>query len=326
MLVADPTSTDIPRATRAMAALLESIHAEAPFPDRLRRVTLSEVWFSDMLAWLLDVRGSHGFGTRSTRFRLGNSAVFREFHLASSVARAKGKGAALCDVVFLDLDARDGLLVAVENKLFTTNSPGQLEAYHQLIEQRYARAAALEYVYLTLDGQAPVDHGDLPERLGEGAAGRWRIVREGKGATRLVHSSKPRSPLYVGVMPNLSIALYGRRSRRRPFDKLLIPFGSNPDQVFNLMDHAARDIYPLHFGENYRRYLGPQRRLTAREVPERQAGRKLLAQVHRWRHEIQLLAQVARRSGTRPTGRDEQGGPLLPADHFEGHRPDQPDS
>jgi hypothetical protein len=305
-------------------------------------------------------------------------------------------------VVLLDLDARDGLLVAVENKLFTTNSPGQLEAYHQLIEQRYARASVLEYVYLTLDGQAPVDHGDLPERvnrswvrmswvedvlavleemtatgnrdvvqlrqvlawlqvvldragsaefseavnglfgamvtvatgcifaelerLGEGAAGLWRIVREGKGATRLVHSSKPRSPLYVGVMPNLSIALYGRRSRRRPFDKLLIPFGSNPDQVFNLMDHAARDIYPLHFGENYRRYLGPQRRLTAREVPERQAGRKLLAQVHRWRHEIQLLAQVARRSGTRPTGRDEQGGPLLPADHFEGHRPDQPDS
>ncbi len=428
MLIADQPTTDYRQATRQLVALLEEIEALAPFPGRLRRTGLGEAWFSDMLAWLLDVKGSHGLGTAfadrflvkiatrrnqghpdegfayahrkghlrfgrqgivgtpCTGFRLGNSAVFREFYLANGTGSKTAGSAALCDVVFLDLDARDGLFVAVENKLFTRNRTGQLENYHRLIESRYARATVREYVYLTLTGEAPVDHGpgaggagsqavpqavpqavrkawvrlgwltdvlevldempagsnreliqlrqvllwlktamvqsSRPEggevigrllaamvtaavecifaelvRLNEGARGQWQIIREGKNASRLVHSSKPKAPLYVGVMPNLSIALYGPRGRRRPFDKLLIPFGSNPDQIFNLMDFAARDIYQLHFGASYRSYLGKGRRLTAREVPERQAARRLFQAVHRHRHQIQLLGQVARRLG-----------------------------
>nr|MEE4267835.1 hypothetical protein [Candidatus Krumholzibacteria bacterium] len=136
---------------------------------------------------------------------------------------------------------------------------------------------------------------DELQRLNEGARGKWSVQRQSKNSTRIIHSSKPRTPLYVGIMPNLSIALYNRKRGAQGFDKVLIPFGSNPDQIFNLMDFAARDIYQLHFGENYRLYLGARRRLTSRVVPARAHSRKLFHFVHQHRQEIQLLIPIARR-------------------------------
>jgi hypothetical protein len=135
---------------------------------------------------------------------------------------------------------------------------------------------------------------DELDRLNEGAPGRWTIVRRGQGRVRIVHSSKPKAHLTIGVLPNLSILLESDRRGRNRYDKLLIPFGSNADQIFNLMDLVARDIYPLHFGENYRRYLGDARRLRAREREVRERVRPFFRFVHERRHELQLLVPLAR--------------------------------
>ncbi len=389
--------------------LLKSIDAAATFPDRLRRVSLSEAWFSDHLAWLLDTRGSHGLGSRfaeeflktiarrrtqgdgykhrakflrwgkrkmagtlSTAFDLHNAAVFREFFLARRLERRTGS-TMLCDVMFLDLDTQDGIIVAIENKLFTTNHHGQLERYFEIVEDRYHRAKVREYVYLTMLGGSPrrfggrtsptcermwvrlswkedilailnqlMDRGNGQEaareiqqvlqwieaacapsrweqasrivqalieglaataaeclvdeliRLNGEATGSWKVVRQSKARTRIIHSSKPTVPLYVGVLPNLSIVLYSDSKGRSRYDKLLIPFGSNADQIFNIMDLVARDIYPMHFGENYRRYLSNAHRLTAQQREVRAQTRSYFEFVHAHRHEWQLLVPLVR--------------------------------
>ncbi len=389
---------------------LSTVSSISSFPSRLQIAPLNETWFSDHLAWLLDVRATHGFGTafakqflkiiaekRSdisnnyiqrtrylrlgraqskgslwSQFNLGNSSVYREFYLANSKQSSIAGGSALCDVAFLDLDSKDGIFVGIENKLFTTNRKGQLESYFALIESRYHRAKVVEYVFLTLLGEAPFHHKDgdakicdrawiklswihdilkilveLPEtdnrdvkqlkmvltwmksmlshtdlaqiqyilhnlisettaaatdcivdelkRLNIGARGEWKIQRRGKRTTRIIHTSKPKTPLYVSVSSNLSISLYNKAGKNSGFDKLWIPFGSNPDQLFNLIDLTSRDIYSLHFGENYRNYLGGKKKLTTSIVPSRLRCRQLFAFSHRHRHEIQLLMAMLRR-------------------------------
>ena len=100
-------------------------------------------------------------------------------------------------------------------------------------------------------------------RLSDGAPGEWRIKRRGKTTTSLVHSSKPSAVLKVTVQSNLAVVLTSALSGRANGDKLLVPFGSNADQVLNLIDIVARDAYALHFGDSASRYLGGARRQSA---------------------------------------------------------------
>lgn len=154
---------------------------------------LSEAWFSNTLAWFLDPRAEHGLGTRpaelflkaigearssskyrrashlkfgkvgagrgATGLRLGNLAVLREFFLSGAVGRSS-RGARYCDLVMLDLDPDDGLIVVIENKLFTCNRPGQLIEYHQAVESKFGRVPTREFVYLTLRGDEPVSYDE----------------------------------------------------------------------------------------------------------------------------------------------------------------------
>ena len=394
--------------------VLEDIEGEAPFPRRLRRIGLTETWFSDQLAWLLDPGGTHGLGarfaeellkiiarrrtysdregndykrrgsflkwhrsgahgTRATGFRLRNAAVFREFYLARGTGGRRNGSAMLCDIVFLDLDTHDGLFLAIENKLFTTNHRGQLERYYELVETRYRRAKVREYVYLTLLGDRPETRGspdpricermwvrmswvedvlgvleklrpardpddpvgelvailrwmaaacdarrreevatavatlfealaragtdivvDELVRLNEGGRGSWSVKRRGRSRTRILHSSKPTAPLFVGILPNLSIVLYSDKRDRNRYDKLLIPFGSNPDQIHNLADIVSRDVYELHFGSSRKAYLGGKRRLRTTTRSVRDESRALLTFIHQHRHAIQALVPLAR--------------------------------
>ena len=55
----------------------------------------------------------------------------------------------------LDLDSKDGLVLVIENKLFGTNSTGQLRDQLLGVEDKYSRATIREYVYLTLVGEKP---------------------------------------------------------------------------------------------------------------------------------------------------------------------------
>jgi len=314
-----------------------------------------------------------GRGTPATRFHLGNAAVFREFYLAQRVVGRRAGRAMFCDLVLLDLDPRDGLFVAIENKLFTTDHDDQLARYHEIIEAWYHRARVVEYVYLTLFGDAPVfpvaaspacrrawlrvswvhdvlpildglaGEADLPDgarelqailrwfaavrsrtdtaaalmdevvatlgaavaeilldelqRLGAFAPGHWRLEGRGHRQLRLRHSSRPRAALNVGVLPNLSIVLDSRRRGDRGSgnrDKLLIPSGANVDQLCDLVDLVARDVYGLHFGDGAGRYLGRARRQRSAVREVRRRWRPFLAFVHEHRHELQLLANLGR--------------------------------
>jgi hypothetical protein len=174
-------------------AFLATHHIDCDDHNLKLKQSFNEAWFSNMLAWLLDPKGSHGFGQdflqgflkmlakkrscsedgysrRNTFLKwgreglglttsglsLGNASAAREFFLAGEIGREATQGSRFCDVVIMDLDPTDGLFVVVENKLFTTNHRHQLEDYHRAVESRYSKAKIREYVYLTFHGFHPV--------------------------------------------------------------------------------------------------------------------------------------------------------------------------
>lgn len=371
---------------RHVEAFLTRHHIDCDDPDLVLKRSFNEAWFSNMLAWLLNAKGSHGLGTRFTDgflkslakkrsdqqnqyarrdsflkwgkegkgrstsgLSLSNASAAREFFLSSGIGRESTQGSRFCDVVLVDLDPADGLFVAIENKLFTTNHRNQLQDYHQTIESRYRRANTREYVYLTFHGFYPLSSGgqsttlnqiwlrcswteDIagilhsfsneelhPElskllrllkwlksiyqereesraeefrlqilyaaaycleeelnRLGEGRTGTWSITRQGK-SVNLVHSANPKSPLVVELLPSLSVTVQGLRKGRASFEKIVIPYGVNTDQIFNLLDIAARDIYKAHFGEKSSVYLNAHKKRTRSSTCNRkQAVRPLI--------------------------------------------------
>jgi len=134
------------------------------------------------------------------------------------------------------------------------------------------------------------------KRLNKGARGEWSLINQKRSKSKLKHTSKPKVPLYIGVLPNLSIAVYSENNNKQQYDKLLIPFGSNPDQIYNLMDIAARDIYSLHFGKKFQLYLGNSRRKTTTTTENRNNFKKLFDFIYRNRLELQVLFTIARRS------------------------------
>jgi len=354
---------------RHVETFLEQHHIDLDDPYLILKRNFNEAWFSNMLAWLLEPKGSHGLGTgfiedflkllakrrsnpddryargesllkwgkegygRTTSgLSLGNASAAREFFLASEIGKDALQGSRFCDVVLMDLDLDDGLFVAIENKLFTTNHRHQLQDYYRSIESRYSRAKIREFVYLTFHGFRPLSQSDesseldrtwlrcswtediagilegfpkeklhpglvellqllkwlrgvyldrkeskaeefrvqilhaaaycLEEelnRLGEGRKGTWSIARQGK-TVKLVHSTNPKSPLLVELLPTLSVTVQGHRKGRASFEKIVIPYGVNTDQIFNLLDIAARDIYWAHFGDRATTYLNTNKR------------------------------------------------------------------
>lgn len=156
--------------------------------------SLNETWFSNILAWLLNPKASHGYrkdfslrflhrvaeikkkggkeefsqnphflknqdtagaGNRVNKLKLQNSTTVREFFISTGT----NKTAKYCDLVLLDLDYNDSVIVAIENKLFSTNHPYQLQEYYNGMEKSYNHAKIRDYVYLTIDGSNPKKFG-----------------------------------------------------------------------------------------------------------------------------------------------------------------------
>ncbi len=357
----------------------------------------NEAWFSNTLAWLLDPKGSHrlgvlfaneflktmakirtqdskkyarknsllkwgkgGSGTSPIGFSLKNASVIREFYLAKSIRRRSERGPRYCDIALFDLDSSDSLFLVIENKLFSSNHPYQLEDYYDLVENKFSRAKFREYVYLTINGFDPVpnkdetnrkfkywvrmswykdifailnklqiqnEHKEIEklkkllgwlskiarhsivkhvdelrmllikaaswclqaelERLGEGGIGSWQINSKGKSIT-INHTSLPKTPLFVELLPNLSITLQSRRKRKPLFDKIIVPYGANTDQIYNLLDIAARDVYHDHFSTK-NRYLGNKRRLTSTLTKQKKKSKRIFDYVYKNQNELQIL-------------------------------------
>ena len=229
--------------------------------------------------------------------------------------------------------------MVIENKLFSSNHPEQLQEYYDLVENKYGRAKIREYAYLTLNGIPPIkyskDNSDLKsyrnwinvswnhdilkiilklkdkttqkevqqlqsilewlnklqnnsitslveqirtlflnataqclleelQRLGKGMSGEWKEDKTNLNHISILHSSSSTRQLFVELLPNFSITVQSRKSKKALHEKIIIPFGIHPNQLFNLIDIAARDVYHLHFDNGPKRYLSGKRRRSVR--------------------------------------------------------------
>lgn len=392
-----------------LTTFIENVAKETKIPDVMLRRSLSESWFSDTLAWLLDPKSgdktgvkfveafirliakkrsdsSNGYRRRgkylksgkegsgrpisgSNRLSLKNAAILREFYLSKSECVTAVKGAQYCDIVIIDLDTKDGVFIAIENKLFTTNHPYQLENYYNLIEEKYKGVKTLEYVYLTLLGDKPecfkneksyskilltdwiriswvddilpliekvsptanedvedvrrikllltwiknVTHhsSDIANQIDnftklliEAArdclvdelkrlckTGEWKHKENIKSS--IVHSSIPARVLYVQMLPNMFITVQGKKRSKKFYEKILIPFGAYPDQVYHMMDIAARGIYYKHF-ENPSIYLNNKKKQTITMTESRKRIKPILEFLYKYKCELQVLLSTGK--------------------------------
>ena len=144
-------------------------------------VNLSELWFSDRLAFYLNPDEKHGLGKKfcydflkmmienrkragqtilDSQLRIGkgkkgetlssralqNIGVVREFYLQ--------KGQYL-DLVLLNLNRNQQLVVIIENKYLTSNSEKQLSTYRKAMKELLPTSTIFETIYLTLKGDGP---------------------------------------------------------------------------------------------------------------------------------------------------------------------------
>jgi hypothetical protein len=324
---------------------------------------LNETWFSDILGWLLNPKASHGYNTQFTKSflaiagktrkegggkfshkksfltskqkpGLSNCAIIREFFLSSGYEKKyKAKrGPRYCDIVLIDFDYKDSLFVGIENKLFSSNHPYQLQEYHYAVATKYSDIKIKDYIYLTINGANPqkydITFGEkeksetelyknwvciswvkhilpilekletnkkgekvhevavlmkiltwfkqlekesadfsksldffryflieaasecLLEKLtafNEGKPGSWKSVPN-KHSMILIHSSYPKRKLEINMLPNFTITIQSKfKSKSCLSEKIIVPFGAPPDQIFNLINYAAKDIFKYHF-------------------------------------------------------------------------------
>lgn len=131
-------------------------------------------------------------------------------------------------------------------------------------------------------------------RLGENNRGTWEIGKTNSNHVKLVHSSSKKKPLYVELLPNFTITVQSRRKDSPLFEKIIVPFGVNTDQVFNLMDIAARDIYYFHFGDNVQLYLSNKRRLSATTSKQKQELKYIFDYVFKKQYELKIILSSSR--------------------------------
>lgn len=74
----DVQTKDVRATCTAMKSLLNKARKASPPPTAGLRRCLSESWFSDTLAWLLDPKASHGLGVKFLREMLERIAQRRK--------------------------------------------------------------------------------------------------------------------------------------------------------------------------------------------------------------------------------------------------------
>ena len=119
----------------------------------------TEIRHSNFLSWLLDANETHGLGDGFVR-RFINQ-VFYENGISS------------LDIAMIDYDSfevkrewqhidlmlvseKEKVVFVIENKVYSTESKGQLQKYHDVVESHYPNYRKY-YLYLTLEGEEPSD-------------------------------------------------------------------------------------------------------------------------------------------------------------------------
>jgi hypothetical protein len=124
--------------------------------------------------------------------------------------------------------------------------------------------------------------------------GEWKRLRSNK----ISHTSV-KTRLKFSLLPNYYVTIQGMDGKNPKYEKILIPFGAHPDQIFNLFDIAAREIYHRHFND-YKLYLNDNRKLTKTISATKTKYKYILQFIHDNRYQLQVLLQ------SNKTIRDEQ--------------------
>lgn len=152
--------------------------ARPPNVFRIAGIRYREVYLTKVVAWLLSPNESHHLGDRPLRALLLRAAYYSDRYGTGRLPAAAENGAppvpSVADVLGLDLsDAfvaterpipdgqldilveseSSGLVVVVENKIWSGETEGQLEEYEKWVNARKPKIALL--VYLTLYGAKP---------------------------------------------------------------------------------------------------------------------------------------------------------------------------
>ncbi len=134
-------------------------------------------------------------------------------------------------------------------------------------------------------------HEEL-KRLGEGMPGEWKSKSVKTGRSVLWHTSVPKRKLIIEINARYYINVYGTKKGAQQVDKILIPFGAHPEQVFYILDIAARDIYHQYF-DDPSRYLSNKKRLTKTLSELKSEYLDFLKFVYKYKHELQVLLAIS---------------------------------
>lgn len=174
---------------------------------------------------------------------------------------------------------------------------------HRLSQQDEAIKDAMEALRYELLLQAANCLFVELNRLGEGKRGAWRLDKSAAQKVIIRHSSYPVKSLHVELLPTLSITVQDQYHGRAVIDKIIVPYGARPNQIFNLLDIAARDICHLFFEGQVDLYLADRRRRRNRSA-EQKAAEPLFEFVYK--HANALKAMFALSSVVREAAKFEQ--------------------
>jgi len=216
---------------------------------------ISEEWFSNQLAWLLNPKGSHGFkhlfvkeflkliaknrsskrskykrletffkygksgkGQTTTSYKLTNVSTVRELFLPKPY-KIKEEGNLFADLMILDLDSKDNFVVFIENKLFGVNQAYQLSNYRKRANTKFKKCSVREFVYLTLNGDSPNEYNnaDADNKY-------WVCMSWTKDVLGIINKLKPRGG---------DAKLRELRSCLKWLDKLKVEKGFRDYSAFN---------------------------------------------------------------------------------------------
>lgn len=135
-------------------------------------------------------------------------------------------------------------------------------------------------------------HEEL-ERLSDAGIGSWKVEFQKDNNVAIRHKSKGKARLYLELLPNLSITLQGRIKEKPLFDKIIVPYGANTDQIYNLFDIAARDVYHYYFSD-VNRHMSNSRRLTSTLIEEKKKSKPLFDFVSKNHNELQVLFAMSK--------------------------------
>lgn len=124
---------------------------------------MNETWFSNQLAWLLDIHGSHGLGNQFLVKFLKDTdiqnydtlEVVREFYIKLK------NGTRKVDVVMIDFE--NSKMVLIENKLDGKNSKNQLS--DNLEVQNMFYNMDVKYIFLSYDEKIDYKKEETQERV-----------------------------------------------------------------------------------------------------------------------------------------------------------------